>query len=82
MAPRKADVGRNRSGRHISPVIRLVCPAEAVALIDQAAGECGESRSELLRRVLAVAVAKQLGVDEADTVARFGALRNWKRQVE
>lgn len=68
---RKADIGRKRSGAHASPVIKLVCPAEAVALIDQAAERQLESRSEWIRGALAIAVAQQLGLDEADAVSLF-----------
>lgn len=68
---RAADKGRARSGKHASPVIKLVCPAEAIALVDQAAERAIESRSEWVRGVLAIAVAQQLGLDEADAVSLF-----------
>lgn len=68
---RAVDAGRKRSGKHSSPVIRLVCPAEAVELIDQAAERQIESRSAWVRGVLAIAVAQQLGIDEAETVSLF-----------
>lgn len=69
-APRAVDVGRKRSGAHANPVIRLVCPAEAVALIDQCCAD-GESRSEWIRAALALAVARQLKLDEAETASLF-----------
>lgn len=68
---RAADRGRPRSGKHTSPVVRLVCPAEALALVDQAAERCLESRSEWVRGVLAIAVAGELKLDEAEMISLF-----------
>jgi len=71
MTQRKADIGRARSGKHVNPVLGVVVPAEAVALIDQCAKACIESRSEWIRGKLAMAVADELKLEPEDVIALF-----------
>lgn len=68
---RRADIGRRRSGRNVTPTIRLVCPVAAVALIDQAAEAQVESRSEWIRGKLAMAVADELKLEPEAMIALF-----------
>lgn len=74
MATRKADIGRARSGKHVSRRIKLALNAEALALVDQAAERSIESRSDWIRGKLAIAVADELKLEPEKMIALFDEL--------
>lgn len=69
------EIAPRRSGKNTNPRRQFEIPERAWSLIDKAAENAVESWPEWARGALAIAIAQQLKIDEAEVIAMFDGRR-------